>query len=308
MDQRSQHHNPAVALPTQTALPAGETQDLSWGPHAVQIGSGGYPNQRAIVFSAPTYSYTGSTTVTHAAALAISGPPAAGTNATFTGSYGLWVESAVLNGSVTTAYALRADAPTNATSNYAAYLNGSTAIGPSADSSAGANTTLTVYNGSSGSTELVVKAASSQGTTPLLSVNNNSGTPQAQIDQNFNATAQTFHSTSSAPTASCSSGAGSGCTYTVAATSTNNAGSFSVTTAGTPSASATVATITFPASTVSNTPGACLIGPANPVTARIAAASQPYVSSVSMTAFMLSSNTTALSATATTYAWWYVCM
>ena len=300
----------SVAAPTQTGpLPSGEVQDLNWnGARTLTITNGGYANQRAVFFQAPTYAYTSATMVSSAAALAISGPPAAGSSATFTGSYGLWVESGVLSGAggtVGSAYALRADAPSGATNNYAAYLNGSTAIGPSAGSSAGPNTTLTVYNGGSGTTELVVKAASSQGTTPLLSVNNNSGTPQAQIDQNFNATAQMFHSTSSAPTAACGSGAGTGCSYLVSTTSTNNAGSFQVTTAGTPSVSAAVVTISF-AGTVTNTPGACVIGPANPVTARIASASQPYVSSVSTTNFVVTSNTTALSLT--TYAWWYVCM
>jgi hypothetical protein len=49
--------------------------------------------QRAFRVSAPTYEFVGPSTITDAATLAISGAPIAGTNATITNSYALWVES-----------------------------------------------------------------------------------------------------------------------------------------------------------------------------------------------------------------------
>lgn len=303
----------AVTAPTETFTAGGEVHDLNWnGARVVTNASGGYTNQRAVLFSAPTYAYAGATTVTGAAALAVSGPPAAGLNATLTGSYGLWVQSAVLSGTggtVSNGYGLRSDAPTGAGNNYAAYLNGSTAIGPLAASVAGPNATLTLYNGggSGSNTQLVLRAAGSQ-SAPLFSVNNSGGSSQAQIDSSFNQTAQMFHSISPATTGTCGAGAGSPCTFTPASTATNNAGEFSVATGSTtlPMINSTVATITF-AGTVTNPPGGCLIGPGSALTARIASGSQPFVSSVSTSGFVVTSNGTALSG-GQTYVWWYVCM
>lgn len=61
----------------------------------VQFATGALASQRAARFTAPTYAFAGASTLTDAATVAISGAPAAGTNATLTNSYALWVEAGV---------------------------------------------------------------------------------------------------------------------------------------------------------------------------------------------------------------------
>lgn len=59
----------------------------------VEFATGAITNQRAVRIQAPTYGFVGSSTITNAATLAISGAPVAGTNATLTNRYALWIES-----------------------------------------------------------------------------------------------------------------------------------------------------------------------------------------------------------------------
>lgn len=59
----------------------------------LQFATGALATQRAVVFQAPTYGFVGASTLTTAATVAIAGAPAAGTNATITNSYALWVQS-----------------------------------------------------------------------------------------------------------------------------------------------------------------------------------------------------------------------
>jgi len=59
----------------------------------VQRATGGVTTQRAFVVRAPTYGFVGSSTITDAATFAITGAPAAGTNATITNGYALWVQA-----------------------------------------------------------------------------------------------------------------------------------------------------------------------------------------------------------------------
>lgn len=56
-------------------------------------GAGALTNNRFFHLVAPTMAFDGASTVTNAATLAISGAPAAGTNATITNPYAFWVES-----------------------------------------------------------------------------------------------------------------------------------------------------------------------------------------------------------------------
>lgn len=58
-----------------------------------QWATGALTTQRAARVIAPTYAFVGASTLALAATLAISGAPAAGTNATITNSLALWVES-----------------------------------------------------------------------------------------------------------------------------------------------------------------------------------------------------------------------
>ncbi len=74
----------------------------------VQFATGAKTTQRAMVVQAPTYAAVAASTITTAATLAVSGAPIAGTNATLTNSYALWVQSGITKleaGTVTTALA-----------------------------------------------------------------------------------------------------------------------------------------------------------------------------------------------------------
>lgn len=59
----------------------------------VQRGTGAVATQRAFLIQAPTYSFVAASTITNAATFAISAAPTAGTNATITNSYSLWVQA-----------------------------------------------------------------------------------------------------------------------------------------------------------------------------------------------------------------------
>jgi len=59
--------------------------------------AGALTTQRAFRIQAPTYAFASASTITTASTLAISGAPAAGTNATITNAYALSVESGVSN-------------------------------------------------------------------------------------------------------------------------------------------------------------------------------------------------------------------
>jgi len=57
-----------------------------------QWSTGALTTQRENVFVAPTYAFVGASTITDAATVAITGSPTAGTNATITNRYALWVQ------------------------------------------------------------------------------------------------------------------------------------------------------------------------------------------------------------------------
>lgn len=78
-----------------TALTAStEYTDLNFNlARTVQFATGALTTQRAMRIQAPTYGFVGSSTITNAATLSISGPPVAGTNATFTNKWALWLET-----------------------------------------------------------------------------------------------------------------------------------------------------------------------------------------------------------------------
>lgn len=58
----------------------------------VQFATGALTTQRSFQITAPTYAFVGASTITNAATLAVTGAPIAGTNATLTNSYALWVQ------------------------------------------------------------------------------------------------------------------------------------------------------------------------------------------------------------------------
>lgn len=59
----------------------------------VQFDTGALATQRAFLIQAPTYGFVLASTITNAATLALSGAPVAGTNATITNAYALWVQA-----------------------------------------------------------------------------------------------------------------------------------------------------------------------------------------------------------------------
>lgn len=67
------------------------------GNVTVQFATGALTTQRFFRVTAPTYDAVGASTITTAATLAISGAPAAGSNATITNAYALWVQAGTSN-------------------------------------------------------------------------------------------------------------------------------------------------------------------------------------------------------------------
>jgi hypothetical protein len=62
-----------------------------------QWATGAITTQREFLVQAPTYAFVGASTITNAATLAISGAPIAGTHATLTNTYALWVQGGTSN-------------------------------------------------------------------------------------------------------------------------------------------------------------------------------------------------------------------
>ena len=82
--------------PAHQTLTSGEAIDLNVNlARTVQWSSGAIATQRAVVVQAPTYAFTASSNITKAATVAITNAPIAGTNATITNPYALWVQSGV---------------------------------------------------------------------------------------------------------------------------------------------------------------------------------------------------------------------
>ncbi len=77
-----------------TLAASGEVVDLDFAlGRTVQLATGAVSQQRAARFAAPTYSFVGASVISDAATIAITGAPAAGTNATITRSYSLWAQA-----------------------------------------------------------------------------------------------------------------------------------------------------------------------------------------------------------------------
>lgn len=80
--------------PADTTLAAGEVNDVVFNLNrTVQINSGAVTTTRAFLVQAPTYAFTAASTITNAATFYINDAPAAGTNATITNPYALWVDA-----------------------------------------------------------------------------------------------------------------------------------------------------------------------------------------------------------------------
>jgi len=84
-----------LTTPADTALTAStESMSLNVNTSATRtFAAGALTTQRETLFQAPTYAFNGVSTITNAATVAIAGAPTAGTNASITNSYALWVQS-----------------------------------------------------------------------------------------------------------------------------------------------------------------------------------------------------------------------
>lgn len=109
-----------------TALTAStEINDISWDLNrTVQHAAGAITNQRWAYIKNPTHSFVGSSTSAREVTVAIKGAPIAGTNATFTSSIGLEVESANVTSGTVNSYGAYLNAQSGATNNNALGLSG----------------------------------------------------------------------------------------------------------------------------------------------------------------------------------------
>ena len=101
---------------------------------SIEFATGNLTLQRAARIQPAVYDFVGASTITTATTLAIGGASNAGVNASITNSHGVYIESAPLTGSVTSAWGLSVNAPTGASNNYAAQFIGNVGIGTSTPS------------------------------------------------------------------------------------------------------------------------------------------------------------------------------
>jgi len=294
-----------VTAPAHTTLAAGtEANDLYFNLNRTVQFTGGttIASQRAALFASPAYSFTTSTTISNAATVAIGGPPSAGTNATIATGVGLWVQTNAVGSGETAAYAARFDAPTGATNNYSAYLNGTAIMTGGLVKNTGTNSTFTV------------EATSSQ-TVPLLQIQNSSAANQVTVDKNFNVGAPVITGTQAgtAPTLACNTtnetGAGTtgSPTCTLSGTSSDVSGLITLTTGGSPAASAKLLAFTF-GNTHTAAPGAChVLQVGSPISTIAQTPYMPATGISTTTGWFLNSGSTALAAT-TTYYFSYICI
>lgn len=82
------------------------------GARTITFATGALTNQRSYRFAAPTLAFAGASTVTNAATVYIDRAPQAGTNATITNAYALWVDAGTtrLDGTLLCNGAITADA------------------------------------------------------------------------------------------------------------------------------------------------------------------------------------------------------
>lgn len=84
-----------LSAPAHTGITAStEQNDVYLGlARTVQFATGAITTQRAVFIDKPTYAFVGASTISDAATLAVAGAPVAGTNATITRPWALWVQA-----------------------------------------------------------------------------------------------------------------------------------------------------------------------------------------------------------------------
>ena len=102
----------------------------------VQSAAGTITNNRYVYIENPTHSFVGASTSSREVTVAIKGAPTAGTNATFTNSIGLEVESSNVTAGTATSYGIYTNAQTGASINYALGVNGTMTLSSPANDDA----------------------------------------------------------------------------------------------------------------------------------------------------------------------------
>ena len=86
----------AFTGPLNTGQSSGvEISSFGWTTTGRQWATGAIGTQREFLITAPTYSFVGASTITNAGTFVVAGAPIAGTNATITNAYALWVQGGV---------------------------------------------------------------------------------------------------------------------------------------------------------------------------------------------------------------------
>jgi hypothetical protein len=99
-----------------------------------QWATGAITTQREVLITQPTYSFVGTSTITDAATLGISGAPIQSTNATITNTHGILIQAGAVS-TATNSYGMTVNAQTGATNNYGLVVaTGNVGIGTTAPS------------------------------------------------------------------------------------------------------------------------------------------------------------------------------
>ena len=160
----------------------------------VQFATGALATQRGFVVQAPTYAFVAASTITTAATFAITGAPTAGTNATITNNFSLWVQAGVtaLIGGVTTA-ASSGDLGENFGAGSSSNTDRSSAFGQNA--SAGVQSVALGFQASAASTSRIAIGAFATATADNQFIGGSSNNPSTDVYIGSGVTSTTASST-----------------------------------------------------------------------------------------------------------------
>lgn len=104
--------------------PSTEISGFLYTLNSRQWQAGNISLQREVLYTQPTYSFTGASIITDAATIGISGAPTASTGASISNSHSLLISSSAVGSGVTNSYGLTVNAQSGALNNYAAVFSG----------------------------------------------------------------------------------------------------------------------------------------------------------------------------------------
>ena len=164
----------------------------------IQRNAGAVASQRAILVTAPTYSFTGASTMTTAASFAIEGAPSPGTNATITNAYSLWVQAglAAFDGHIKVD-GITIDLSGGATTNQVLAYNGTKFIAVSTSANLSGTLTSTKIPYATGSTTLSDTNMAWDSSNKILTLTTNASTLGSKVTDGTITTALGVDSTTS---------------------------------------------------------------------------------------------------------------